>query len=653
MKKKVNGFTLIELIVTLVVLSIITLMAANIILSRINKTRTEAFLDKVKIYMKGLDNDVMDNKEYDEYKVYYFPDYKIKSVDEQPDAGFAIKNEENEYRAQIWNDKLEKCAVKGFSDSDFKISNTIKTKDLCATSIASGRYIIGQSIYDLFGVEMKDEDDKDVVIKDSCYTVNSDGLITDYDTDKCGTIFVTPNKVGDTNVVGFDSAFTTNIADKEITDVYVSDVPNFTTFPSGFLYNTPSIKNITVSNVDNLTQIPPGFMAGDRDLDNVVISKNKNLTNIAQGVFYYDPSNRGTIRNIELSDLPKLSVMSANIAYVDFEKMTLKRIGNSEGTQIKDSTFYYDRGINGELIIEDNEGLYFGQTGATSCFYGDNYNSTMSRISIQNNKKLDLLAYSFMQGVNFNDAEIIIQNNDGLTDIKSSAFMGIGTIKKLIVKNNKNLTQIAENAFSGNSSRYETYLGFNNAEVLVENNDSLAMITNGGFQNLKGTVSKFSISNNKNLTAFTNSAMIASGNSNRLHINKFIIKNNAKFSLIENSAFTGFKVDTMILENLPSLTSLCRYGGFGNNEFDVLDLSKLPLTTIETSCSIYNNTINTLILPTTLTTFTPAHLTSGVKVAVYAGGSNKCALNNYFVNYNQDGSIASYNINQALVPVCN
>ena len=235
MKKKVNGFTLIELIVAIVLLSIITLMAANIILSRINKTRTEAFLDKAKIYMKGLDNDVMDNKEYDEYKVYYFPEYKIKAVDEQPDSGFAIKNEDNEYRMQIWNDKLQKCAVKNFSDNDFKISKTIKTEDLCSSSIVSGRDIIGRSIYDVFGVEMKDEDDKDIVIKESCYTVNGSGLITNYNVDECGTILVTPSKIDGKDIVGFDGTFSANVAGKGITDVYISDVPTFTTIPSGFL----------------------------------------------------------------------------------------------------------------------------------------------------------------------------------------------------------------------------------------------------------------------------------------------------------------------------------------------------------------------------------------------------------------------------------
>jgi prepilin-type N-terminal cleavage/methylation domain-containing protein len=652
MKKK-NGFTLVELIVTLVILIVLTLIATNIILSRINKTRQEAFLDKVKIYIKGLDADVMDNKEYDEFKVYNFPGYKIKAVDEQPDAGFIMKNEDNEYRAQIWNNKLEKCAVKGFSDTDVKISKTIKNKADCVSSYASANNVIGQSIYNLFGIEMKDSDGNDVVIKESCYTVNSSGQITDYDADKCGYIFITPDKIDGKDITGFNTDFYNNLRNKDVTDFYIANVPKLTTIPSGFLSGNSNVKNIMIYGNPLLTEIPAGFLSGDRNLDSVRIINNPNLTTFAQGNFFFSQTDHGFIKKIEFADLPKLSTFSAVFAYVDFEEFILRNIGedSGDGIQIKDNALTNNIGVNNaRLIIEDNKGLYYGSDGAMSSFYStDHDKSSISYVSIKNNKRLDLLSYSFLCNVKYNNAEIYIENNDSLTGIRNSAFIGDGTIKKLIIKNNKNLTGFGESALSGNTSNGG--LQFVNGDLIIENNDSLAEITNSAMGGLAGTINKFSISNNKNLLTFTNGALTNNSN-NKPNIKEFIVKNNAKLSIIENGTISNYKIDKAVFENNASLDNLCRYSAFSNNEINVLDLSKSQFTTVETSCGIYNNSINTLILPTTLTNFTPGHLTSGVKKEVYAGGPNKCALNNYFINYNPDGSIAGYNVNPSIVPVC-
>lgn len=652
MKKK-NGFTLVELIVTLVILIVVTLMATNIILSRINKTRQEAFLDKVKIYIKGLDADVMDNKEYDEFKIYNFPGYKIKNVDEQPDAGFIMKNEDNEYRAQIWNDKLEKCAVKGFADTDVKISKTIKNKKDCSSNYAAANNVMGQSIYNLFGIEMKDSNGNDVVIKDSCYTITNDGLISDYDADNCGYIFITPDKVNGKDVVGFNSEFYNNLRTKDVSDFYISEVPKLTTIPAGFLSNNSYVKNIMIYGNPLLTEIPAGFLAGNMDIDSVRIMNNPNLTTIAEGNLYFSASSRGSIKKVELSDLPKLSTLSVVFAYLDFEEFILRNIGEStgDGVQIKNSSLSNNVGINNaKLIIEDNKGLYYGSNGAMSSFYASNVdNSSISYVSIKNNKRLDLLSYSFLSNVKYNNAEIYIENNDSLTGIRNSAFIGSGTVKKLIIKNNKNLTGFGESALSGNTSNGG--LQFVNGDLIIENNDSLAEITNSAMGGLAGTINKFSISNNKNLLTFTNGALTNDSN-NKPNVKEFIVKNNAKLSIIDNGTISNYKIDKAVFENNASLDNLCRYSAFSNNEINVLDLSKSQLTTVEPSCGIYNNSINTLILPTTLTNFTPGHLTSGVKKEVYAGGPNKCALNNYFINYNSDGSIAGYNVNPSIVPVC-
>jgi prepilin-type N-terminal cleavage/methylation domain-containing protein len=143
MKNKNDGFTLVELIVTIVIIAVVTLIATNAVLRQVNRARTEAFIDQVKQYVKAIDADVTENKEYDEYKIYDFNEYKIKSVDKQPDGGFAIKTEDNKYRIQVWSDKLEKCAIKEFDDGEITISKNLKTKSDCL-SIASGKDIYGK-----------------------------------------------------------------------------------------------------------------------------------------------------------------------------------------------------------------------------------------------------------------------------------------------------------------------------------------------------------------------------------------------------------------------------------------------------------------------------------------------------------------------------
>ena len=182
--------------------------------------------------------------------------------------------------------------------------------------------------------------------------------------------------------------------------------------------------------------------------------------------------------------------------------------------------------------------------------------------------------------------------------------------------------------------------------MIIENNDSLEEITNSGLNYLAGTINTFSISNNKELLRFTNGSLTNDSN-NKPNVKNFIVKNNAKFATIDNGTISNYKIDKLTFEKLPSLDNLCRYSAFSNNDVNVYDFSKSSFTTVEPSCGIYNNSINTLILPTTLNNFTPGHLTSGVKKEVYAGGSNKCALNNY-----SDGSIAGYNVNPSIVPVC-
>jgi hypothetical protein len=390
-------------------------------------------------------------------------------------------------------------------------------------------------------------------------------------------------------------------------------------------------------------------MYGNYNIDSFIISNMPNLTSISQGILYFNQNQYGKVKNIELINLPKVTTLDALFAYLDFEKIVIKGLDADE-VIISNGSFTNVQGNDADLIIENNKGLKFKLSGSgsiSSAFTGGSY----KYVSIKNNEKLDALTNGFMSNnTAFNDVKIYIENNNSLSQITNSAFTGtLGSLKLISIKNNDNLERISSGVL------YNITLGFNfnNGSIIIENNDKLETIQDGAFSGLTGTLDKISISNNKKLKKFSSNALTCMYNADGAKIKEFIISNNAAFDTIENSSISYLNIDKIKLEKLPSMTSLARYGAFGNLNVGTLDLSGTTITTIEPSIAISSSSIDTLILPPTITSMTGGQVASGVKKELYASGPNKCALNDFFVMKDSSGNITGYMCNPQILPKCN
>ena len=650
--KKLNkkGFTLVELMVTLVVLALIFVLATTIVLRHLNKAKTEGFVSRVKQYVKALDTDALERKLYDEYVEYSFPKDKIPYVDKQPDSGYAIKSEANKFRIAIWDETLKKCAVKDYSGKDVEIDPDLNTESKCLDKYIaiSGKNVLDKKVVDLTGFDAKDENGQDAVLKASCYTLDQQDYIDNFDVENCGPSLFVPEEINNRKVKGFTYNFSGNLSGRGLKEVYISDVSDFEFIPSGFLaagsYDFSNFNKIVIMKLDKLQQINGGFLYGIYNLSDVILRDLPNLTNISSGNFYYSTSKYGEIGNVELVNLPKLSSFSALFAYIKYNNLTIKNVG-AANCKVSSSSFANAIGENATVIIENNPNLDFNFQSLSYPLAGGG--STYKKISIKNNPSLTSLGYSIFANAGYSDGIVEIENNDNLASISTGAFSngtGIGTLKKVSVKNNKNLTTM-DSGFFG-SGQY-TYSG---GKIILENNPKLTSLTNSDFC-LNGTLDEISIKNNASLSSISNGAFNVCGPS--ATINTINIKDNENFTTIENGAFYALTVNNFILENLPSMENLSRYGSMGSMTIDKLDFSKTNITTVDTSSSIYSCTINKMVLPKTLTNFTPAHLVSGVTGEVYTGGSDKCYLYDKFVTRDESGNVVGYLCNPNILPDCN
>ena len=207
--KSNKGFTMVEILAVVVILGIVVLISTNLVLKQLNKSKKQAFITDVEQFIKSTNYDTLVKDKLDEYVVYSFPDNGIEILPKVNHSGFMIKDENDNIRIQIWNSSLEMCAVKSFSDKEVTIDESIKTEDDCKSflpnvtnSEISVKSITGENVnYNL---------------KDSCYTLDSNNKITNFDTINCGTVLVIPNKINGENVAGIDDSFVTN-ASKDFT----------------------------------------------------------------------------------------------------------------------------------------------------------------------------------------------------------------------------------------------------------------------------------------------------------------------------------------------------------------------------------------------------------------------------------------------------
>ena len=650
--KKLNnrGFTLVELMVSLVILALIFVIATTVVLRQLNKAKTEAFVSRVKQYVKALDTDALERKLYDEYVEYSFPKDKIPYVDKQPDSGYAIKSEANKFRIAVWDETLKKCAVKDFSGKDVDIDSELNTEAKCLDKYIaiSGKNVLGKKVVDLTGFDAKDQNGKDAVLKESCYTLDQQDYIDDFDVENCGPSLFVPEEINNHKVKGFTYNFSGNLSGRGLKEVYISDVSEFEFIPSGFLaagsYDFSDFNKIVVMKLDGLEQITPGFLYGIYNLSDVIIRDLPNLTTFSSGDFYYSSSKYGEIDNIELVNLPKLADFGALFAYVKYKKLTIRNVG-APNCKVNSSSFSSAIADNATVIIEDNPNLDFNYQSLSYPLGGGG--STYRKISIKNNASLSSLGYSIFAYAGYSDGVVEIENNDSLTTISTGAFSsgtGSGTIKKVSVKNNKNLTTMDSGFFGSGQYTY------NAGKIVVENNDKLESITNSAFC-LNGTLDEILVKNNNALTTISNGAFNVCGPT--AVVDNLYIKDNESLTTIENGAFYTLTVGNFILENLPSMENLSRYGAMGSMRIDKLDFSKTNITTVDTSSSIYSCTINKMVLPRTLATFTPAHLVSGVTGEVYTGGSDKCYLYDKFVTRDESGNVTGYLVNPNILPDCN
>lgn len=526
--KSNKGFTMVEILAVVVILGIVVLISTNLVLKQLSKSKKQAFITDVEQFIKSTNYDTLVKDKLDEYVVYSFPDNGIEILPKVNHSGFMIKDENDNIRIQIWNSSLEMCAVKSFSDKEVTIDESIKTEDDCksflpnvTSSEISVKSITGENVnYNL---------------QASCYTLDSNNKITNFDTINCGTVLVIPNKINGENVAGIDDSFVTN-ASKDFTSFYLIGVKNITETPAQLLSANNNLKKIVISMLPNLETIK-GYLG----------------------------NNSSNLNTFYLTKCPKLTAMSSEVADL------------------------------------------YGEFGILSAG-----NTNLENVVLEELPKLEVILSSLEK---IPVKKINISNFDSLTIIKYAALSDL----------------------TGDT------------EVTVSNNPNLERITNGPFSNSQ--IKRMSIFNNPSLTILTDGAITGRSGAQD-YIDELIMYNNPNLETIQNSLFQNYEFNTIKLYDMPKLKNI-RYGAFQNIKADVVDFSGLELEVFDFS-SFSGSSINTLILPPTITSFNygdASNFNSIVKEKIEFGGSNKCSLINLFRTDNGNGTY-TYKVDKNKLPDC-
>lgn len=451
--KNNKGFTLVEILAAVVILGIIILISSNMVLKQVRKSKIKAFTTDVQQYIKSTDYDTLVKDKIDQLAIYSFPDTGIDLISKKKitieengekkkvdaESGFMVKNEDDKIRIQVWHRGLNKCAVKNFNESEVKISDSIESEEDCSAFL-DNLTNAEVSVKDLTGENV------DYKLKASCYTLDENHNITNFDTTECGTVFIVPNKINGEHVAGISDSFVTN-APKNFSSAYIIGVKNITELPLYFLSENSSLTKVVLSLLPNLETIKAHLAQNSLNIRTFYLSKCPKLTEIASevpgfvGDFGILSSASTNLENLTLEELPKLQRI-----YNSFEKTGAKKINISNLdslTLISNGSFSYTDGDT-EVTVSNNKNL----TKLTNGFLCE---SNLKKLHIFGNDKLQLITDgALMGGSNYKNYidELLIYNNPDLETIQNSAFAGY-EFKTIKIYNNPKLKNIQYGAFSG------------------------------------------------------------------------------------------------------------------------------------------------------------------------------------------------------------
>ena len=118
MNKK--GFTLIEVLAVLLILSIIALLTTPIIINVINNSKENAFIQDVNSLVDSIRTYQAENN-YEEVTVDYTTGENTNLLEldgDLPDAGQITINDAGKVSVALWNDELEICAKKDINSKE-------------------------------------------------------------------------------------------------------------------------------------------------------------------------------------------------------------------------------------------------------------------------------------------------------------------------------------------------------------------------------------------------------------------------------------------------------------------------------------------------------------------------------------------------------
>ena len=434
--KNNKGFTLVEILAVVVVLGIVILIATNVVLKQLDKSRKQAFLTDVQQFIKSTSYDTLVKNKIDEFVVYEFPNSGIEILSKNADAGYMLKNEDENIKLQIWNRNMGLCAVKSFTDKEVSYDESIKSEKDCNALLPN---VVSDKNLSVKAITGENTSSK---INSTCYSLDSNNNLTNFDTANCGTVLVIPNKVNGNKVNGISSEFITN-APKNFTAVYIIGVENITNIPRGFLQENPNLKKVVISMLPNLETINTDFAKNSYALNTLHLSHLPKLENMTTkdglaefGIFNFEGSN---LENLTLEDLPKLSKIHNSFIHTKINKVYLSNLDSLE--EITSSSFT-DNDADTELVISNNKNL---TKIYNSAFNATNYKS----VKIFNNEKLVSITNGSFTGLSGNKNyldDLQIYDNPNLENVDNTAFANF-EIKNVQFKNNPKLVNIRNGAF--------------------------------------------------------------------------------------------------------------------------------------------------------------------------------------------------------------
>ncbi|MBR5662870.1 MAG: leucine-rich repeat protein [Bacilli bacterium] len=424
--KSNKGFTMVEILAVVVVLGIVAIISTNIVLKHLEKSKKQAFITDVEQFVKSTNYDTLVKDKLEQYVIYSFPNSGIEILPKTDYSGFMIKDENDKVRIQIWNNNLGMCAVKSFTDKEAKIDENIETEEDCMAFLPN---VTNSEI----SVKSLTGEDVNYNLTSSCYTLDADHKIDNFDTSTCGTIMIIPNKINGEHVNGITDDFYDN-QPKNFTSLYVMGVKNLTDIPTGFLSDNPDFKKAILSNLPNLETIH-SFVSNPNT--NVFYLTNcPKLESIPSGILYA----KNNLEYITLEGLPSVTSIGS-----DFEHSQLKEINISNFDSLTEITSmaFYDTQGDAKVTISNNPNL----VRITSTALGS---SMFKSLHIFNNQSFLEITNGALSCYDQNGCyidELLIYNNPNLERINNSGFQGyeFNTIK---LYNNPKLKNIQYSAFS-------------------------------------------------------------------------------------------------------------------------------------------------------------------------------------------------------------